>query len=152
MLCVVSSLFLVKKAHKSHAKHRTNTKKYARFLLLSLQMTIQMTSGSDHKKTKQWLPWFTCKNEGFHDLLVYLISRLSIPWTSMVCATRNSFTRQVTPVSWIYMAHILLCLSIFPKSNHSSPYDDDVVPGIPRHFPVLGICCVCFCLCLYAVV
>ena len=70
----------------------------------------------------------------------------------MVCATCNSFTRQVTPVWWIYMAHILLCLSIFPKSNHSSPYDDDVVPGIPGHFPVLGICCVCFCLCLYVVV
>ena len=24
--------FLVKKAHKSHAKHRTNTKEYARFV------------------------------------------------------------------------------------------------------------------------
>ena len=67
----------------------------------------------------------------------------------MVCATCNSFTRQVTPVWWIYMAHILLCLSIFPKSNHSSPYDDDVVPGIPGHLPVLGICFLCVSVSVY---
>ena len=33
------------------------------------------------------------------------------------------------------MAHILLCLSIFPKSNHSSPYDDDVAPDFLEHPP-----------------
>ena len=101
------------------------------------------------KQNNQWLPWFTCKNEGFHDLLVYFISKLSIPWTSMVCATCNSFPRQVTPVWWSYMAHIFLCLFIFPKSNHSSPYDDDVVPGIPGHLPVLGICFLCVSVSVY---
>ena len=69
----------------------------------------------------------------------------------MVCATCNSFPRQVTPVWWSYMAHIFLCLFIFPKSNHSSPYDDDVVPGIPGHPPTglsqpFGVLCL---LCLF---
>ena len=41
----------------------------------------------------------------------------------------------VTPVWWNYMAHIFLCLFIFPKSNHSSPYDDDVAPDFLEHPP-----------------
>ena len=101
------------------------------------QWTARMSIGITWQRTQQTkrLPWFTCKNEGFHDLLVYFISKLSIPWTSMVCATCNSFPRQVTPVWWSYMAHIFLCLFIFPKSNHSSPYDDDVAPDFLEHPP-----------------
>mgnify|MGYP006061482063 CR=1 FL=1 len=84
-------------------------------------------------------------------IFVYFISKLSIPWTSMVCATCNSFPRQVTPVWWSYMAHIFLCLFIFPKSNHSSPYDDDVAPDFLEHPPTglsqpFGVLCL---LCLF---
>ena len=35
------------------------------------------------------------------------------------------------------------------KSNLSSPYDDDVVPGIPGHLPVLGICFLCVSVSVY---
>ena len=64
-------------------------------------------------------------------------------------AACNSFLYwTVTPVWWNYMAHIFLCLFMFPKSNHSSPYDD-VVPGIPGHLPVLGICFLCVSVSVY---
>ena len=70
------------------------------------------------------------------------------------CAMCNSFLYwTVTPVWWNYIAHIFLCLFIFPKSNHSSPYDDDVAPDFLGHPPTglsqpfgVYVCCVCFCL------
>ena len=74
-------------------------------------------------RLRELLPSFTC-------IFLY-ISFLNYqyhgrPW--YVPHVTPSCTRQVTPVWWSYMAHIFLCLFIFPKSNHSSPYDDDVPP------------------------
>ena len=90
-----------------------------------------MATTSNTKNTKKNIGFHDLLiNTGFHDLLVYFISKLSIPWTSMACATCNSFG-----VWWGYMAHIFLCLFIFPKSNHSSPYDD-----VPCVLFVLLIC------------
>ena len=94
-------------------------------------------------------------NIGFHDLLLYFISKLSIPWTSMVCVTCNFFVYRTGHPCLVELHGTPFSLP-FPvsriKSNLSSPYDD-VSPGVsgvpsPLDWETICVClfrlCVCF--------